>query len=201
MGVDLCALVPATVVERRARTGQCADGGADRHRWRRVLHRRLRVHRVRYIPDRSIRRGRQRTGGTPCSSQRPTLGNTNADTDANQYTWDTDTNANIDANQYACDADANIDGNQYIDYVCSWGPLIFGHAHPRVVQAVQQACERGTSFGAPTLAETALARQIVSMVPSIDMVRLVNSGTEATMSAVRVARGYTGREKIIKFSG
>jgi len=95
----------------------------------------------------------------------------------------------------------DIDGNGYIDYVCSWGPLIFGHAHPRVVEAVQQACVRGTSFGAPTLAETALARLIISMVPSIEMVRLVNSGTEATMSAVRVARGYSGREKIVKFTG
>ncbi|MEW6754402.1 MAG: glutamate-1-semialdehyde 2,1-aminomutase [Candidatus Latescibacterota bacterium] len=95
----------------------------------------------------------------------------------------------------------DIDGNEYIDYVCSWGPLIFGHAHPRVVRAVQQACERGTSFGAPTEAETAMARQIVAMVPSMEMVRMVNSGTEATMSAVRVARGYTGRERIIKFDG
>ncbi|MBI2505422.1 MAG: glutamate-1-semialdehyde 2,1-aminomutase [Candidatus Latescibacteria bacterium] len=95
----------------------------------------------------------------------------------------------------------DLDGREYIDYVCSWGPLIFGHAHPRVVQAVQEACTRGTSFGAPTLAETALARQIVQMVPSIEMVRMVNSGTEATMSAVRVARGHTGRDKIIKFEG
>ncbi len=95
----------------------------------------------------------------------------------------------------------DLDGREYIDYVCSWGPLIFGHAHPRVVQVVQEACTRGTSFGAPTLAETALARQIVQMVPSIEMVRMVNSGTEATMSAVRLARGYTGRDKIIKFEG
>jgi glutamate-1-semialdehyde 2,1-aminomutase len=95
----------------------------------------------------------------------------------------------------------DLDGREYIDYVCSWGPLIFGHAHPRVVQAVQEASALGTSFGAPTLAETALARQIVEMVPSIEMVRMVNSGTEATMSAVRVARGHTGRDKIIKFEG
>jgi glutamate-1-semialdehyde 2,1-aminomutase len=95
----------------------------------------------------------------------------------------------------------DIDGNQYIDYVCSWGPLIFGHAHPRVVKAVQQACERGTSFGAPTELETRLARQVVEMVPSVELVRMVNSGTEATMAAVRVARGYTGRDKVIKFEG
>ena len=95
----------------------------------------------------------------------------------------------------------DIDGNEYIDYVCSWGPLIFGHAHPRVTGAVVGACERGTSFGAPTEVETALAKQIVDMVPSIEMVRMVNSGTEATMSAIRVARGYTGRAKIIKFEG
>ena len=95
----------------------------------------------------------------------------------------------------------DIDGKEYIDYVCSWGPLIFGHAHPRVVEAVQAACERGTSFGAPTQVETDLARQIVEMVPSIEMVRMVSSGTEATMSAVRVARGVTGRDKIIKFEG
>ena len=95
----------------------------------------------------------------------------------------------------------DIDGKEFIDYVCSWGPLIFGHAHPRVVKAVQDACERGTSFGAPTEVETALARQIVDMIPSIEMVRMVNSGTEATMSAVRVARGFTGRSKILKFEG
>ena len=78
----------------------------------------------------------------------------------------------------------DVDGAEYIDYVCSWGPLIFGHAHPRVVKAVQEACARGTSFGAPTRIETELAEQIVAMVPSIEMVRMVNSGTEATMSAV-----------------
>lgn len=95
----------------------------------------------------------------------------------------------------------DLDGKEYIDYVCSWGPLVFGHAHPRVVKAVQEACVLGTSFGAPTLAETDLARQIVGMVPSVEMVRMVNSGTEATMSAVRVARGFTGRDKILKFEG
>jgi len=95
----------------------------------------------------------------------------------------------------------DLDGREYIDYVCSWGPLIFGHAHPRVVEAVQEASALGTSFGAPTPAETALAKQIVQMVPSVEMVRMVNSGTEATMSAVRVARGYTGRDKILKFEG
>ncbi len=95
----------------------------------------------------------------------------------------------------------DLDGREYIDYVCSWGPLIFGHAHPRVVRAIQEACERGTSFGAPTELEVAMAAQVCAMVPSIEMVRMVNSGTEATMSAVRVARGYTGRDKIIKFEG
>ncbi|MFA6110907.1 MAG: glutamate-1-semialdehyde 2,1-aminomutase [Candidatus Latescibacterota bacterium] len=95
----------------------------------------------------------------------------------------------------------DLDGREYVDYVCSWGPLIFGHAHPRVVRALQQACERGTSFGAPTELEVAMARQVVAMIPSIEMVRMVNSGTEATMSAIRVARGFTGRDKIIKFEG
>lgn len=95
----------------------------------------------------------------------------------------------------------DIDANEYIDYVCSWGALISGHAHPRVVEAVRRACSRGTSFGAPTECETALARRITEMVPSVEMVRLVNSGTEATMSAVRLARGVTGRDKLIKFEG
>lgn len=95
----------------------------------------------------------------------------------------------------------DIDGNEYIDYVCSWGPLILGHAHPRVVAKIGQTCADGTSFGAPTLLETQLARQIVQMVPSVEKVRMVSSGTEATMSAIRLARGYTGREKIIKFDG
>ncbi len=95
----------------------------------------------------------------------------------------------------------DIDGREYIDYVCSWGPLIFGHAHPRVVSALREACGKGTSFGAPTQAETELAELIVASVPSIDMVRMVNSGTEATMSAVRLARGFTGRDKVLKFDG
>ena len=95
----------------------------------------------------------------------------------------------------------DIDGREYIDYVCSWGPLIFGHAHPRVVSAVQEACAKGTSFGAPTQVETELAELIAACVPSIDMVRMVNSGTEATMSAVRLARGFTGRDKLMKFEG
>lgn len=95
----------------------------------------------------------------------------------------------------------DIDGQEYIDYVCSWGPLIFGHAHPRVIKAIQEACTRGTSFGAPTQLEIDLAERIIAMVPSIEMVRMVNSGTEATLSAVRLARGYTGRDKIAKFEG
>lgn len=95
----------------------------------------------------------------------------------------------------------DIDDNEYIDYVCSWGPLVLGHAHPRVVKAVQETCALGTSFGAPTQLETELAKKIIEMVPSIEMVRMVNSGTEATMSAIRLARGYTGREKVIKFEG
>ncbi len=95
----------------------------------------------------------------------------------------------------------DVDGQEYIDYVASWGPLILGHAHPEVVSAVQAAAESGTSFGAPTWMEVELARLICEFVPSVEMVRLVNSGTEATMSAVRLARGYTGRKKIIKFDG
>jgi glutamate-1-semialdehyde 2,1-aminomutase len=94
-----------------------------------------------------------------------------------------------------------VDGNRYIDYVGSWGPLIFGHAHPEVVEAVQVAARKGTSFGAPTAAENDLAQLIVDAVPSIEKVRLVNSGTEATMSAIRLARGFTGRDRIIKFDG
>ncbi len=93
------------------------------------------------------------------------------------------------------------DGNTYIDYVCSWGPLILGHRHPAVVEALSKCLETGTSFGAPTELETELARMIVEAIPAMDMVRLVNSGTEATMSAIRVARGYTGRNKIVKFEG
>ncbi len=93
------------------------------------------------------------------------------------------------------------DGNRYIDYVGSFGPAIVGHAHPHVVEAVQSAAARGLSFGAPTESETTLAERLCEHVPSLDMVRLVNSGTEATMSAIRLARGYTGRNKIIKFGG
>ncbi len=92
-------------------------------------------------------------------------------------------------------------GNRYIDYVCSWGPMIMGHAHPKVIEALNQAARRGTSFGAPTEAETQLATLLVEQLPSMDQVRLVNSGTEATMSAIRLARGYTGRDRIVKFEG
>ena len=95
----------------------------------------------------------------------------------------------------------DVDGNRYIDYVGSWGPLILGHAHPAVVEAVEAAARRGTSFGAPTAAENELAQLIVEAVPSIEKVRLVNSGTEATMSAIRLARGFTGRDAIVKFAG
>ncbi|WP_044481754.1 glutamate-1-semialdehyde 2,1-aminomutase [Paenibacillus antibioticophila] len=95
----------------------------------------------------------------------------------------------------------DIDGNQYIDYVGSWGPLIMGHAHPEVVSALQETASKGTSFGAPTLLETKMAELVAERVPSIDIVRMVNSGTEATMSAIRLARGYTGRSKIMKFEG
>jgi len=95
----------------------------------------------------------------------------------------------------------DVDGNIYIDYVGSWGPLILGHAHPEVVEAVKAAAELGTSFGIPTTLEVELAQMITKLVPSMKMVRMVNSGTEATMSAIRLARGYTGRSKIIKFDG
>ncbi len=95
----------------------------------------------------------------------------------------------------------DADGNVYIDYVGSWGPLIAGHAHPEVVKAVQQMAERGLSFGAPTEAELEMASLLVKLVPSMEQVRLVSSGTEATMSAIRVARGFTRRSKIIKFEG
>jgi len=93
------------------------------------------------------------------------------------------------------------DGNEYIDYVASWGPLILGHAHPRVVRDIKKAAENGSSFGAPTKLETALAELICDAMPSMEMVRFVNSGTEATMSAIRLARAFTGRNKIIKFAG
>ena len=95
----------------------------------------------------------------------------------------------------------DIDGHEYVDYVLSWGPLILGHAHPSVVKAIAQAAQRGSSFGAPTEAESELGELIRSMVPSIERVRFTSSGTEATMSAIRLARGYTGRDKIVKFAG
>lgn len=95
----------------------------------------------------------------------------------------------------------DIDGNRYIDYICSWGPMILGHAQAPVIEAITRAAQRGTSYGAPTEAESRLAQQIIDAVPSVEKVRLVNSGTEATMSAIRVARGATGRHKIIKFAG
>lgn len=95
----------------------------------------------------------------------------------------------------------DVDGNGYIDYVLSWGPMILGHAHPRVVNALKSAAEKGTSYGAPTALETELAERVIKIYPSIEKIRMVNSGTEATMSAIRVARGYTGRDKIIKFEG
>jgi glutamate-1-semialdehyde 2,1-aminomutase len=93
------------------------------------------------------------------------------------------------------------DDNSYIDYVGSWGPMILGHCHPQVVTAVKRCMENGSSFGAPTELEITLAQMVIDAVPSIEMVRMVSSGTEATMSAIRVARGYTGRDKILKFSG
>jgi len=95
----------------------------------------------------------------------------------------------------------DADGNSYIDYVLSWGPMILGHAHPRVVAALKKAAEKGTSFGAPTALEVELAELVIKAYPSMDKVRMVNSGTEATMSAIRVARGFTGRDKIVKFEG
>ena len=95
----------------------------------------------------------------------------------------------------------DVDGNAYIDYVAAWGPMILGHAHPSVVKAIQEAAEAGTSYGAPTPWETELARMVVEAVPSIEMVRFVNSGTEAAMSAIRLARGVTRRDRIVKFEG
>lgn len=95
----------------------------------------------------------------------------------------------------------DVDGNDYVDYVCSWGPMILGHAYQPVIDAVKAACDNGLSYGAPTEKETVLAKLILEAVPFMDKVRLVNSGTEAVMSAIRVARGYTGKDKIIKFRG
>jgi glutamate-1-semialdehyde 2,1-aminomutase len=95
----------------------------------------------------------------------------------------------------------DVDGNEYIDYVNSWGPLILGHTHPQVIEALKQAVELGTSFGAPTELETVLAKMILAAMPSIEMTRFVNSGTESTMTALRLARAFTGRDKIVKFAG
>jgi glutamate-1-semialdehyde 2,1-aminomutase len=95
----------------------------------------------------------------------------------------------------------DVDGNRYIDYVLSWGPLILGHAHPRIVAALQEAAARGTSFGAPSPLEVELAKLVTEIMPNLEMVRFVNSGTEATMSALRLARAYTGRDRIVKFEG
>ncbi|HEX9069500.1 MAG TPA: glutamate-1-semialdehyde 2,1-aminomutase [Ktedonobacterales bacterium] len=95
----------------------------------------------------------------------------------------------------------DVDGNRYLDYVLSWGPLVLGHAHPRVIAALGEALTRGVTFGAPTEVESELAELVIATVPSIEMIRFVNSGTEATMSALRLARAATGREKIVKFSG
>jgi glutamate-1-semialdehyde 2,1-aminomutase len=95
----------------------------------------------------------------------------------------------------------DIDGNEYIDYICSWGPMILGHAHPDVLKGLYKSIEKGTSFGASTILEVELANMIIDAFPSIDMVRMVNSGTEAVMSAIRLARGFTGRNKIVKFEG
>src|SRR3990170_2080818 len=95
----------------------------------------------------------------------------------------------------------DVDGNRYIDYVLSWGPLILGHAHPRVVQAIAEAAARGTSYGAPSPLELDLAKLIQQFMPNIKMIRFLNSGTEATMTALRLARAFTGRTKIVKFEG
>jgi glutamate-1-semialdehyde 2,1-aminomutase len=95
----------------------------------------------------------------------------------------------------------DVDGNRYVDYVCSWGPLIHGHAHPEVIAAVERAARRGTSFGAPTEAEVALAEEVAARVQSVEMTRMTSSGTEATMSALRLARAATGRAKVLKFAG
>ncbi|MDO4582659.1 MAG: glutamate-1-semialdehyde 2,1-aminomutase [Planctomycetia bacterium] len=95
----------------------------------------------------------------------------------------------------------DLDGNALIDYIGSWGPMILGHAHPEVTAALEKAIQQGTSYGTPTLLETRLAQKVVAAIPSIEMVRFVNSGTEATMSAIRLARGFTGRNKIVKFEG
>ena len=94
-----------------------------------------------------------------------------------------------------------MDGNEYIDYVCTWGPAILGHAHPKIIAAVKAAADHGTSFGIPNPFEVKMAKLICSLVPSVQKVRMTNSGTEACMSAIRLARGFTKRDKIIKFDG
>ena len=95
----------------------------------------------------------------------------------------------------------DTEGREYIDYVASWGPMILGHSHPDVVAAIREAAGRGTSYGAPTEIEIGMARRIVDAFPSVEMVRMVSSGTEATMTAIRLARGFAGRDRIIKFTG
>src|SRR5207237_4606392 len=95
----------------------------------------------------------------------------------------------------------DVDGNRYVDWMCSWGPLIHGHAHPAVVEAVTRAAEGGTTFGAATEGEVALAEEIARRVASVEMVRMTSSGTEAAMSAIRLARAATGRERLLKFAG
>ncbi|MDQ3864865.1 MAG: aminotransferase class III-fold pyridoxal phosphate-dependent enzyme, partial [Actinomycetota bacterium] len=95
----------------------------------------------------------------------------------------------------------DVDGNSYIDFVMSYGPLVLGHSYPEVIEAIETAARKGTTFGAPTELEVELAETVCGAVPSVEMVRMTNSGTEATMSAIRLARGYTGREKILKFDG
>ena len=95
----------------------------------------------------------------------------------------------------------DVDGKDYIDYIGSWGPMIMGHCHPPIIEALKKATDNTTSFGAPTAKETDMAELICKMVPAVEKVRMVNSGTEACMSAIRVARGFTGKEKFIKFEG
>ena len=95
----------------------------------------------------------------------------------------------------------DVDGNEFVDYIGSWGPMILGHAQPEIIRAIQKAAVKGTSFGASNVQEIRLAKLIKKFVPSVEIVRMVNSGTEATMSAMRLARAFTGREKIIKFEG
>ena len=95
----------------------------------------------------------------------------------------------------------DVDGNVYVDYVCSWGPLIHGHAHPAVIEAVTEAAASGTSYGAPTAGEVELAEAVTARMPSVDMLRMTSSGTEASMSAIRLARAATGRDKLLKFAG